>query len=368
MKIKINTKKMKKALDIAERFRSGTAGGAMSGFLIEADASGLAVTATGGEAFAKVSVKDAGCIITEGSAVFPAKLRAVVNSCDAEYITIDAPEPAMAMVKFNRSKFKLALFSKLDYPRISFDMSDVSFAAPSEKMTKLIKSVAFAASKKESIPALSAVNLTLCGRTLNAEATDGYRIAVNKAEVDASDDASGVALVQAKALENLCCFPKSVISFYMSRNLCFTGEDEEFAVTAEIRTVNATFPNFDSIMNAEKMCNKKLVIKKNKFLSAIDRASLFADGDHHVVTLNLSSNENCKISSQAEIGSSDENLDGSFSGDDITCSFDLQYMKDVLKHTGSGDVKVSFGEELRPAFFHVDSDSGKYVILPVRTC
>lgn len=372
MKFKVKAKTLLKVLNAAEKFRSNKALiPALAGFLINVTEDGIAVTAAGSEAAVRVTAKYNGTdmqIDETGTAVFPARLRNIVSACDCDVITVSAPED-VANIRYGGSRFKVTLIPANDYPRFGFPEEGTSFSADAGEVTRFIKSVSFAAVKGGTRPALEGVNLRLKDSVLQAEATDSYRVAVNTMSVDASEKAEGSVLVNAKAMEHLSVFPDSEVRFFIGKNLCFKGEDDNFSVEAEVRTIDAAFPSLDSLMRGEDSCQREFQIRNEILSSAADRASLFAGDDHHIVTFDLKSDK-CKLSAQSlEIGSSDEELaDCTYTGEGGTYSFDLRYVKEVLKTGGrDDDVKVKFMGDLRPAYFSVGENSGRYVILPVRT-
>lgn len=371
MKFKIKAKYIKKALEIADKFRNDrTPVPALVGYLFDVKEDVIIITASDLDAAVRITLKNGECFKTEatGTAIFPAKIKAITAACDSEYITVDAPE-TMAVVKYGGSRFKLSLSYANDYPRISFDENGVSFSADKDEISGFVKSVSFVAAKNSTRPALEGINLKLSDGVLEAAATDGYRVGVNDISVDAPAEAEGSILVHAKAMERLASFPNSAVTFFMSNRLCFKGEDDDFAVEAMVRAIDATFPDILGLMSKEGTCQREFLIRKDVLSAATDRASLFAGDDHHVVTFDLDPDK-CSLSAQSlEIGSSSEELaDCSYIGEGGSYSFDLRYVRDVLKNVkDKGNVKVKFMGDFHPAYFSIGEDTGRYVILPVRT-
>lgn len=374
MKFKVKAEKMRKALDVAEKFRNDrTPVPAMAGFLVSAEKGSIVVRATDSEAAVKVTVKpDSSCmeIVEPGTALFPAKLKAVVSACDAEILTIGESD-GIASVRYAGSKFKLSLMDANDYPRVEFTEDGTPFTVSLKDFASFVKSVSFAAAAKNIRPALEGVHMTLKGNTLTAEATDSYRVATNVMSAEADNGAEAEMLIRAKIVERFSAFPGEKIRFYVSdaKKVVVKAEDDSFKVKAKIRVIDAAYPNISNLMRGDNGCDRRLVIDKDSLLAAVDRASLFALGtDHHMITLNLSPDKCTVTSASNEIGSSDEQLENwTYNGESGTYSFDLRYIKDALKHVGNGELQIDLSDGLRPVYVHIDGSTEKHIILPIRT-
>lgn len=375
MKFKVKAEKMRKVLEIADKFRNDrTPVPAMTGFLVSAEKGSIVVRATDSEAAVKVTVKpDSSCmeIVEPGTALFPAKLKAVVSACDAEILTISESESdGIASVRYAGSKFKLSLMDANEYPRVEFAEDGTPFTVSAKDFASFVKSASFAAAAKNLRPALEGVHMTLKGNTLTAEATDSYRVATNIMSAEADNGAEAEMLIRAKIVERFSAFPGEEIRFYSdTKKVVVKAEDDSFEAEANIRVIDAAYPNISNLMHGDNGCDRRLVIDKDSLLAAVDRASLLALGtDHHMITLNLSPDKCTVTSVSNEIGSSDEQLENwTYSGESGTYSFDLRYIKDALKHVGDGELQIDLSEGLRPVYVHIDGGTEKHIILPIRT-
>ena len=100
---------------------------------------------------------------------------------------------------------------------------------------------------------------------------------------------------------------------------------------------------------------------------AIDRASLMArEGKNNLIKMSFRSGS-LRITSNAEMGDVEDEMDADLQGDDIDIAFNSKYIVDVIRNVEGDELYMNFNSNVSPCV--VMPPSGEeyiYLILPVR--
>ena len=100
---------------------------------------------------------------------------------------------------------------------------------------------------------------------------------------------------------------------------------------------------------------------------AIDRASLMArEGKNNLIKMSFH-DDILKITSNAELGDVEEEMDASLNGDPIDIAFNARYITDVIRNVSDDNLCMKFNSNISPCVVVPESgDDFVYLILPVR--
>ena len=106
---------------------------------------------------------------------------------------------------------------------------------------------------------------------------------------------------------------------------------------------------------------------KTNVQDAIERASLMArEGKNNLIKMSFR-DDILKISSNAELGDVEEEMETSLNGDPIDIAFNARYITDVIRNVPDEDLCMKFNSNVSPCVVVPQrGDDYLYLILPVR--
>jgi DNA polymerase-3 subunit beta len=255
-----------------------------------------------------------------------------------------------------------------EFPAIStFDVSEgVSIEASIFK--EMVQNVSFAASMNDSRPVLTGVLLNLDGKTASMVATDGFRLAIYKAELPTT---------LSKTLLNIpACALKEVVRILgttRAKNITLFSPKEGNQVVLRCENVqivsqliDGKYPDYQAIL--PKGYKTRTVIATADLLNACKQASVIAREGNNAVRAHLQpgADQTGKIELLAqsdETGASTIELAASVEGQELECAFNVKYMIDGLEAISTGNVVIETNAHNTPAVIHSTDKKGLLYLL-----
>jgi DNA polymerase-3 subunit beta len=127
-----------------------------------------------------------------------------------------------------------------------------------------------------------------------------------------------------------------------------------------------TFPNYGQLIPPK--FSKVATIDRKSFIASVNRVATVAAITNNVVKLTFSeSNQQLKISADAEGSKGSELLPIEFTGDDVVIAFNARYLTDALKGLSGDKVVLSMNTETTPAVAtNEDNEDQLYLIMPIQ--
>lgn len=204
MKLTTNREELVSKLSIVSRAVSTRAATqALAGVLLSAAGDKLTLTATDLDLGLRTEL-DAQ-LESEGSVLLPGRLLAeVARSLADPKVEIETREGQQDVeIRSGSSSFHLRVLPAADFPQLpeAGDQSGLKIPAPALEAS--IDLVARAASRDDMRPVLTGVFVTAAGREMTMVATDSYRLAVKRTELEAELGGEIEANIPARALREL---------------------------------------------------------------------------------------------------------------------------------------------------------------------
>ncbi len=140
-------------------------------------------------------------------------------------------------------------------------------------------------------------------------------------------------------------------------------------ITFYSRLLEGNYP--DAARLIPNMYNTKIITNRDILLKSIDRASLLSHlGRSNVIQAKITKNTLVISSNSPEIGEVEEEIsDILIEGDELTISFNPDYMKEALKSFEDDKIQIDFKSALEPIVIKPVDDTGDFIqlITPVRT-
>jgi DNA polymerase-3 subunit beta len=308
-------------------------------------------------------------IASEGVALIPAgKLSEIVNNSPDDTLTLETAGDTTA-IKGSDANYKVFGYNAEEFPPITGFEGAADFSLSAGALRQLLDRTRFAAAKEMTRYAINGVLFEKKGKKVMLVATDGHRLAQTKdetAEEGSGRDVSAVVPIKAiNLIERLLTDPEQTVSLQFKENKLFVQVSSEgggISATMSTALVEGTFPPYNDVI--PKDSDKKITINRQRFESAVRRASLLTNEESKGVRLAFGSGS-LSISSRApEMGEAKIDLPVEYTGEAIEIGFNPVYLMDALKVADQETVTFELKTSNKPGL--LKSGPGfLYVVMPV---
>lgn len=363
MKIKVDQKKLSKAINIVQKGISNkTTLPILSGILIEAIDNKLKLTGTDLELGIESSID---CeVIEKGSIVITSKIFGdMIRKLPDAPIEIEIQENNTVNINCGNSKFKIIGQSSVEYPQLPKLLDEIAVDIPKDLLKVMIRQTVFATAQDETRPILTGALFEIKEGEAALVALDGYRLALKNININCPRDVKVV--IPSKTLNELS---KILDDNESDVNVRFTSSHILFDLGSTViisRLIEGQFLNYNDIIRSEY--KSKVKVKTRDLQESIERASLLVkEGNNNLVKLDVT-DENLVITSNSEIGTIHEEIPIELEGNDIKIAFNCKYILDGIKVIDSEEVEMNFVSNISPCILKpIGDNSYTYLILPVR--
>jgi DNA polymerase-3 subunit beta len=305
-------------------------------------------------------------VASEGSTLLPGRLLAEISrSLGAPSVEIESRDGERDVeIRNGSSRFHLRTLPVADFPSLPVG-DDKPLKIPAAALAATIELVAGAASRDDMRPVLTGVLVTAAGNEMTMVATDSYRLAVKRTELEAAIDGELEANIPARALREL------------SRILSTEGVDEVAvtllanqaifeagAVVLSTRLIDGQFPNFRQLLPESYEHDVRL--PRADFLEVTRRISQMAQGNPPL-RLAFAPGELTVAAETPDVGDAVETMPAAFEGEPLEIGFNPEFLKEGIESVEGDEVVMRLISPLRPGLLQpVGSDDFRYLVMPIR--
>jgi DNA polymerase-3 subunit beta len=344
----------------------------LSNVKLEAVDGGLALTAT--DMDLSVVERAVAEIGQPGATTAPAHtLYDVVRKLpEGSRITLERAESgAEITLRAGRSTFDLPCLPADDFPALTDEGLDHSFAIGAGDLRKLIDRTRFAISTEETRYYLNGIFLHAidegAGSCLRSVATDGHRLA--RVEVALPQGAEGMPSVIVprktvaevrKLIDEQGAEQTIEVALSRARIRFKVGE-----AVLRSRLIDGTFPDYQRVIPSG---NDKLLVAPTKLLSeAVDRVGTIATEKGRAIKLSVGAGRLTLSAISPDAGRAVEELDVGYGSDALEIGFNARYILDMNSQIEGDEVEFALADAGSPTLVRDPKDSSTlYVLMPVR--
>jgi DNA polymerase-3 subunit beta len=292
-----------------------------------------------------------------------ALLRDMVNSLAPGELRIELASETSLHISQGNSQYRVVGQRPDDFADVPMIASDTPISLPETELEKLLESVLFATAPDSPRAAFTGVLFDYDGETLKLVATDSHRLALREASFPGAGSAVN-ALVSARALGIIKKLPvgeDGLVTLMFGEDRCSAATDDARVVSALIKDA---FPPYARVIPQET--SRSWMMDKPTLLEALKRCAIMAKAGSQRVTLQ-SDGDIATLTSKSEgIGDAREEVPIVKEGDDITISFNVDYLLAAAQAVDSEGVKLEMTEENRAAVVRpTEGDGYLCVIMPM---
>jgi len=338
---------------------------ALSGVLLTAREGKLTLAATdldlGLETTLEAEIEDA------GTTLLPGRLLAeVVRSLGDATVRIETREAEHDVeIQSGGSRFHLRVLAAEDFPKLPAPAEQPSLALPSAALEASIDLVARAASRDDMRPVLTGVFVVASGKELTMVATDSYRLAVKRTELEAELGGELEANIPARALRELGRIlaaeeaGAAEITLLPNQAVFVAG-----SITLSTRLIDGQFPNFRQLLPESYEHDVRL--PRDDFLEVTRRVSQLAQRNAPL-RLSFTAGELTIAAETPDVGDARETMPASFEGEDLEIGFNPEFLKEGIESVAGEEVLLRLISPLRPGLLQpVESEDFRYLVMPIR--
>lgn len=305
-------------------------------------------------------------VLVEGHIALEAKIFSeIIRRMPGEVIEISSDDNYMTSIVSEKSKFQIAGQSGRDFPSLP-DVEKINACTINQTdLKEMIRQTIFSVAQDETRPILTGEMLQIRNGSLNMVAVDGYRISYRKMEIS-NENSDIEVVIPGKTLGEINKILSSeeneqVHIYFGEKHVLFDLGDSKVVS----RLLEGDFLRYEQVFSPDY--ETKILVDRKNFLMSIERAALISrEGKKNPIRVEIDGDKMI-ITSNAELGTSREELDVTLEGKEIVIAFNPRYLIDALKAIDDDKVYIQFISALTPCIINPEEgDSFKYLILPIR--
>lgn len=337
---------------------------ALSGILLNASDGGVALAATDGEMGLRTAME--ADVSTPGSALLPGRLLSeLARSLGDESVEIELRESERDVeIRSGGSSFHLRVLPAEDFPSLPEEGSE-PLKIPAPALAETVELVASAASRDDMRPVLTGVLVTAAGQEMTMVATDSYRLAVKRTELESAIGGELEANIPAKALRELgrlvagTELEEVAVSLLPNQAVFKAG-----GILLNTRLIDGQFPNFRQLLPESYEHDVRL--PRPEFLDVVRRVSQLAQRNAPL-RLSFAPGELKISASTPDVGDAEETMPAVFDGEPLEIGFNPEFLRDGIESVAGDEVVLRLISPLRPGLLQpVDNEDFRYLVMPIR--
>jgi len=325
-------------------------------------------------------------VIKTGSTVIPSRIISeLIKKFPEGKIEIECLEGNITTVKENSSNYKILGFSAEEFSNFP-EIKILAKIKLNQKLFKeAIQQVIFATSRDENRTFLNGALFKIEDNKIEVITTDSHRLSlknIESIEIESLLTEGVEVIIPYRALSELSrllldnkeVFAEVRIGEKQILFILFP-DGQKNSIRIYSRLIEGQFPDYHQIVpNSFKT---EIKVNTEEFKDKMERISLFVREDLNTVKIEAANKkdsqkeERCEIILKAEspsTGEASEKISCLKKGEDITITFNTNYILDVLKIIKKENTIIKLNDPLNPVIITPDKDKDyTYILMPVRT-
>jgi len=302
------------------------------------------------------------------------KLIDILRSLPPEQTVTLTAGAAKLTLQAGKSRYTLQTLPAVDFPLVNESAAfGPDFEVPQAVLRRLIDQVHFAMAVQDIRYYLNGILFVAEGRTLTLVATDGHRLALAQATLEAEIPRQEVILPRKTVLELLrllrddgaavepAATAAAVEMRFAANQAKFRFSGMEFVT----KLVEGKFPDYQRVIPRNH--HNAFTTGRAPLLTALQRAAILTSEKFKGVRINLQPGLLQIGASNTEQEEAREELEIDYAGDEIEIGFNVGYLIDALANIEAEMVRLEFLDANASVLITVPQQPGfRYVVMPMR--
>ena len=325
-------------------------------------------------------------VIKTGSTVIPSRIISeLIKKFPEGKIEIECIDNNITTIKENSSNYKILGFSAEEFSNFPEIKMRAKIKLNQKLLKETIQQVIFATSRDENRTFLNGALFKIKDNRIEIITTDSHRLSlknIESIEIESLLTEGVEVIIPYRALSELSrllldnkeVFTEIRIGEKQILFILFP-DGQKNSIRIYSRLIEGQFPDYHQIVpNSFKT---EIKVNTEEFKDKMERISLFVREDLNTVKIEASNKqdsqkeERCEIILKAEspsTGEASEKISCLKKGEDITITFNTNYILDVLKIIKKENTIIKLNDPLNPVIITPDENKDyTYILMPVRT-
>ena len=325
-------------------------------------------------------------VIETGSTVIPSRIISeLIKKFPEGKIEIEYTDNNITTVKENNSNYKILGFSAEEFSNFPEIKMRAKIKLNQKLFKETIQQVIFSTSRDESKTFLNGALLKIIDNKIEVVTTDSHRLSLKNIkpisiEKTTTDEEIEV-IIPYRALSELSKLLLDNEEVFVEvrfgeKQIMFIlfPDGQKNSIRIYSRLIEGQFPDYKQII--PDSFKTEIKINTEEFRDKMERIALFVREDLKTVKVEVINKENnqkeerCEMILKAEspsTGEASEKISTFKKGEDITITFNTDYILDVLKIIKKENTIIKLNDPLNPAIINPNKDKNYiYILMPVR--
>ncbi len=325
-------------------------------------------------------------VIETGSTVIPSRIISeLIKKFPEGKIEIECTDNNITTVKENNSNYKILGFSAEEFSNFPEIKMRAKIKLNQKLLKEAIQQVIFATSRDENRTFLNGALFKIIDNKIEVVTTDSHRLSLKNIKPIKMESllTEGVeVIIPYRALSELSRLLLDNKEVFIEvrigeKQILFIlfPDGQKNSIRIYSRLIEGQFPDYHQII--PDSFKTEIKVNTKEFTDKMERISLFVREDLNTVKMEAinktgdQKEERCEIILKAESPSTGEASEKIFclkKGEDITITFNTNYILDVLKIIKKESTVIKLNDPLNPVIITPDEDKNyTYILMPVRT-
>ena len=336
----------------------------LANLLVKVREGQLALTGTDLEVemIARTAVDDA----QDGETTIPArKLFEIVRALpDGSKVTVTQAGDKVT-VQAGRSRFSLSSLPANDFPSIDEVEATEQVVVPEATLKELIERTAFAMAQQDVRYYLNGLLFDLRDAVLRCVATDGHRLALCEATLEASSGNRRQIIVPRKGVQELQRLLEGgdrTLELELGKGHIRVKRDD---VTFTSKLIDGKFPDYEAVIPIG--ADKEVRIDREALRASLQRASILSNEKYRGVRVEVSPGQLRISAHNPEQEEAQEDVEADTRVDALAIGFNVNYLLDALGALREEYVVLQLRDANSSALVRgADSQHARHVVMPLR--
>ncbi|MFC0217987.1 DNA polymerase III subunit beta [Pseudochelatococcus lubricantis] len=289
---------------------------------------------------------------------------------DGAQISLEsAQDGAQVVIRAGRSRFTLQALPESDFPDLAAGELPHTFTVQAAEFKKLIDKTQFAISTEETRYYLNGIYFHAFENDgtvkLRAVATDGHRLA--RVEMDSPSGAQDIpgVIVPRKAVTEIHKLLDGIdgeaqVELSANKIRLTAG-----TVVLTSKLIDGTFPDYQRVIPQGN--DKRLVVDRAEFATAVDRVSTISSERGRAVKLSLTEGRMTLSVTNPDSGSATEELEVEYDSAPLDIGFNARYLLDIAAQLDGDTAVLLLADPGSPTLIQDrEGAAALYVLMPMR--
>jgi DNA polymerase-3 subunit beta len=267
-------------------------------------------------------------------------------------------------VRSGRARFALATLPAAEFPSVEDIKASQTISVSQEVLGRLIEKTHFSMAQQDVRYYLNGMLLETGGKYIRSVATDGHRLALCQAELGDAKLAEQQVIVPRKGvleLQRLLSGEGSVDVVLGANHVRIHLDGIRFTS----KLIDGRFPEYERVIPRDS--SNEVRADKDVFRGGLQRTAILSNEKYRGIRLIIRDSALLLQAHNPEQEEAEEELEVTYSGDDIEIGFNVNYLLDAIGAVDGEDVALSVVDSNSSCLIRApEKDDCKFVVMPMR--